>query len=46
MTCEHCEDKEATVHLTQVIDGQVKKLHLRVKKAHIMEIQVNGGAET
>ncbi len=28
MICEQCEDKEATVHLTQVIDGQVKKLHL------------------
>lgn len=27
MKCEQCE-KEATVHLTQVVDGAVKKLHL------------------
>lgn len=28
MLCETCHDKEATVHLTQVIDGAVKKIHL------------------
>ena len=28
MLCEHCSEREATVHLTQVIDGEVKKLHL------------------
>ena len=28
MLCEQCSEKEATVHLTQVLDGQVKKLHL------------------
>jgi protein arginine kinase activator len=28
MLCERCSDNEATVHLTQVIDGVVKKLHL------------------
>ena len=28
MLCEQCNENEATVHLTQVIDGQVKKLHL------------------
>ena len=28
MLCEHCSEQEATVHLTQVIDGEVKKLHL------------------
>ena len=28
MLCEHCNEQEATVHLTQVIDGEVKKLHL------------------
>lgn len=27
MKCDRC-DKEATIHLTQVIDGQVKKVHL------------------
>lgn len=28
MICESCRNREATVHLTQVIDGNVKKLHL------------------
>jgi protein arginine kinase activator len=28
MQCESCQAKEATVHLTQVIEGEVKKLHL------------------
>ena len=28
MQCESCHGKEATVHLTQVIDGEVKKVHL------------------
>ena len=28
MICEQCSEKDASVHLTQVIDGQVKKLHL------------------
>lgn len=28
MQCEQCGDETATVHLTQVIDGEVKKLHL------------------
>lgn len=28
MLCEHCGQKQATVHLTQVIDGEVTKLHL------------------
>lgn len=28
MLCERCKEKEATVHLTQVIDGAIKKLHL------------------
>lgn len=27
MLCEKCHDKDATVHLTQVVDGEVKKLH-------------------
>ena len=27
-TCEICKEREATVHLTQVIDGKVKKMHL------------------
>lgn len=28
MICELCQAHEATVHLTQVIDGSIKKLHL------------------
>lgn len=28
MQCEVCKEQEATVHLTQVIDGAVKKMHL------------------
>ena len=28
MICEVCKEKEATVHLTQVADGAIKKLHL------------------
>ena len=28
MICEQCSNKEAKVHLTQVVDGAVKKLHL------------------
>jgi protein arginine kinase activator len=28
MLCESCKEKEATIHLTQVVDGEIKKLHL------------------
>lgn len=28
MKCELCKDNEATIHLTQVVDGAVKKVHL------------------
>lgn len=28
MVCEICKTQEATVHLTQVVDGSIKKLHL------------------
>lgn len=28
MKCELCHDQEATIHLTQVVDGAVKKVHL------------------
>ena len=28
MLCESCNEREATVHLTQVADGAVKKVHL------------------
>lgn len=29
-----------------ITHSSVKKLHLRIKKAHIMEVQINGGADT
>lgn len=28
MLCEICKERDATVHLTQVVDGAIKKLHL------------------
>jgi protein arginine kinase activator len=28
MQCEVCKEREATVHLTQVVEGAIKKLHL------------------
>lgn len=28
MLCENCHEKEATVHLTQVVDGKAEKYHL------------------
>lgn len=28
MVCEKCKQNEATVHLTQVVDGGIKKVHL------------------
>lgn len=28
MKCDVCQEQDATVHLTQVLDGSVKKLHL------------------
>ncbi len=28
MLCELCKKKEATIHLTQVLDGSVKKVHM------------------
>lgn len=42
MTCEICKEREATVHLTQVIEGQVKKLHLCETCAAKSGFDVNG----
>ena len=28
MLCEKCGDRQATVHLTEIIEGQVRKIHL------------------
>lgn len=41
-TCEICKEREATVHLTQVIEGQVKKLHLCETCAAKSGFDVNG----
>lgn len=42
MTCEICKERAATVHLTQVIDGKVKKMHLCEQCAAKTGIDVNG----
>ncbi len=42
MTCEICKERDASVHLTQVIDGKVKKMHLCEQCASKSGIDVNG----
>jgi protein arginine kinase activator len=42
MNCELCKEREATVHLTQVIDGSIKKLHLCEECAAKSGIDVHG----
>jgi protein arginine kinase activator len=42
MICELCKEHEATVHLTQVIDGSIKKLHLCEECAAKSGIDVHG----
>ncbi len=42
MQCELCKEREATVHLTQVIDGAIKKLHLCEDCAAKSGVDVNG----
>jgi protein arginine kinase activator len=42
MTCEICKERESSVHLTQVIDGKVKKMHLCEECAAKSGIDVNG----
>jgi protein arginine kinase activator len=42
MTCEICKERAASVHLTQVIDGKVKKMHLCEQCAAKTGIDVNG----
>lgn len=41
MICECCHQEEATIHLTQVIDGQTKKLNLCQKCAQKNGIDLN-----
>ena len=42
MKCEICNKSDASVHLTQVIDGKVKKMHLCEQCASKSGIDVNG----
>lgn len=42
MNCELCNEREATVHLTQVIDGKVRKMHLCEQCASKSGINVDG----
>lgn len=42
MLCENCHQKEATVHLTQIVDGQVAKYHLCEGCAEQKGIDVHG----
>ena len=41
MKCEVCHKEEATVHLTQVIDGEVKKLNLCQECAQKHRVDLN-----
>ena len=42
MQCELCKEREATVHLTQVIEGAIKKLHLCEDCAAKSGVDVHG----
>lgn len=42
MLCESCKEREATVHLTQVIDGSVKKVHFCEECAAKSGLDVHG----
>lgn len=42
MICELCKEHDATVHLTQVVDGSIKKLHLCEECAAKSGIDVHG----
>ena len=42
MQCDTCGEQEATVHLTQMVNGTVKKIHLCEQCAEQSGIDVNG----
>ena len=42
MLCENCHEKEATVHLTQIVDGKVAKFHLCEACAEKKGVDVHG----
>lgn len=42
MLCETCKQREATVHLTQVVDDSVKKVHLCMECAAQSGLDIQG----
>ena len=42
MQCQRCQHREATVHLTQVIEGEVNKLHLCADCAQEQGLDLEG----
>lgn len=42
MLCNVCEEREATIHLTQMLNGEIKKLHLCEECAEQSGINVHG----
>ena len=43
MLCEKCKENEATVHMTQFLDGRVRSVHLCEECASAMGVDVQGG---
>lgn len=43
MLCEKCKENEATVHLTQFLDGRIRSVHLCEGCASAMGVDVQGG---
>lgn len=43
MLCQNCHKNEATVHLTQIVDGKAEKFHLCEECAAQKGIDVSGG---
>lgn len=42
MLCERCKNCEATVHLTQVVDGNVQKMHMCEECANKSGMEIEG----
>lgn len=43
MLCENCKKNEATVHMTQAIDGRIRSIHLCEECAQGMGLDLHGG---
>ncbi len=43
MLCENCKKNEATVHMTQAIDGRIQSIHLCEECAQAMGLDLHGG---